>query len=57
MSAVNKEVNTKILETHAKSFGELTVTREKHKVLGTDIQFLGNGKVFLNMKYYMELKI
>ena len=36
-------------------FGELTMSRgEKHKFWWTNIQFLGNVKVLLLMKYYKE---
>ena len=34
--------------------GELTVSRKKHKFLGTEIEFLGNGKVSLFMENYVE---
>ena len=51
---VDEYVNTRITDTIAEYFGELTVSIENHKFLGTYIEFLGNGKVLLFMKYYIE---
>ena len=35
--SIDEEMNTKIIDTKAENFGELTVTREKHKFLVMDI--------------------
>ena len=56
MSHIDEEVNSNIIDTIAENFGELTVTKEK-KLLGMDIDFLGNGKVSLFMKDYIEESI
>ena len=51
-------MNTRIIEAIEEPFGELTIPiRKKHKFLRTDIEFLGNSKVLLLMKYYIEESI
>ena len=50
-------MNTKILGTLSEHIGEVTVMRREKEVLGTDIKFLGNRKVSLNMNYYKEESI
>ena len=55
---VDKEVHTKFIETKAERSGNLTVSRgKKHKFLGTDIEFLVDGKLSLFMKDYIEESI
>ena len=51
-------MNTKIIETIAEHFGELTVMRgKKQKLLVIHIEFLRNRKLFLCMKDYIEESI
>ena len=55
VSHVDEEVNTKVIETISEYFGNLTVTTgKKNKFLGTDINFLSDGKLYLFMKDYIE---
>ena len=51
-------MNTKIIETIAEHFGELTVMRgKKQKLLVIHIEFLRNRKLSLFMKDYIEESI
>ena len=44
-----------MIETIAEHFGNLTVSRgQKHKFLGTDIEFLADGKLYLFTKEYIK---
>ena len=55
---IDEEVNTKIIETIAEHFGELTVIRgRKQKLLVINIEFLRNRKLSLFMKDYIEESI
>ena len=55
LSHIDKEVNTKVIETISKIFGNLIVSRgNKHKFLGMDIDFLVDGKLSLFVKDYIE---
>ena len=55
LSHVDDKANTRIIGVIAEHFGELTVSREKkHRFLRMYIYFLGNGRVSLFMKDYME---
>ena len=55
VSHVDKEVNTKVIETISEHFGNLTLSRgKKHKFLGMDIEFLVDGKLSLFVKDYIE---
>ena len=55
VSHVDEHTNTRIIESIAEHFGEITVSRGKeHKFLGMYIEFLGNGIVFLFMKNSIE---
>ena len=48
-------MNTRIIEAIAENFVELTVLRgEKHDFMEMDIEFLGNGRVSLFTKDYIE---
>ena len=53
VSHIDEEVNTKVIQTIAEHFGELAVSRlRKHKLLGTDKEFLANGKIYGNKELY-----
>ena len=55
LSHIDKEVNTKVIETISKIFGNLIVSRgNKHKFLGMDIDLLVDGKLSLFVKDYIE---
>ena len=58
MLHIDEEVNTKIIETIAEHFSEITVMRgRKHKLLVINIEFLRNRKLSLFMKDYIEESI
>ena len=47
-----------MIEKIVEHFGNLTVSRgNKHKLLGTDIELLVDGKLSVFMKYYIEESI
>ena len=55
VSHVDKEVNTKVIETISEHFGNLTLSRgKKHKFLWIEIEFLVDGKLSLFVKDYIE---
>ena len=44
-----------IIEAIAEKFGEIAASKGgKHKFMGIDIEFLGNGVILLSIKYYIE---
>ena len=52
---IDEEVNTKLNDTIAERFGELTVSRgNNQKFQGIDIEFLSNRKLSLFIKYYIK---
>ena len=54
VSYIDEEVNTKVIETIAENFVDLTVSGgKKHNFLGMDIELLSEGKLSLIMKYYV----
>ena len=54
LSRVDEEVNKKVIETISEYFGNFTVSRrKKHKLLGMDIEFLADSKIYLFMKDYI----
>ena len=46
-----------IIETISEYFGEIIVSRKKHKFLGLDIELLGNTRVLMLMNDYIEESI
>ena len=55
LSHIDEEVNIKLIETIAKTFGNLTLSRgNKHKFIGMDIDFLSRGNLSLFKKYYIK---
>ena len=55
VSHVDEEVNTKMIETTAKFFGNPTVSRgKKHNLLVMDIDFSDGRELSLFVKYYIE---
>ena len=54
MPRFDEEVNTKIIETIAEHFSEITVMRgRKHKLLVINIEFLRNMKLSLFIQDYL----
>ena len=55
---IDECVDTRIIEAISEHFGEPTVSRgNKHKILGVYKDFLGNRRVSLFMRNYMEESI
>ena len=58
VSHADEKVKKMIIEPIEEHFGELTVSRgRKNKFLGMNIKCLGNGRVLVFVRYYIDKSI